>query len=101
MDDDNAKKRISRKELGTIIGISWQKHKYMRKKYVASLLDVYESTRTLHRYLFPTQTGVTTEQKPGSGGHNHKKNYLKKLTVRQLIDQKLVNGNAPAKLGAF
>ena len=34
------KKNIFRKELGIILGISWQKQKEMGKKYVASLLDV-------------------------------------------------------------
>ncbi len=52
MDDDNSKRRYLGKNSGAIIGILWQKHKYMGKKYVVSLLNGYDvSERTVYRYF--------------------------------------------------
>ena len=59
----------------------------MGKMCVASLLHGYDmSERTVYRYTFRIQTSGTADRKPGSGGQNREKTYLKELKVRKFFD---------------
>ena len=68
MDDDNAKKKISRKEMGTIIGILWQKHKDMGKSMLSEqytdILSGFrrEDIRTENRVLMVTTAKLRTSK---------------------------------------